>query len=75
MSAVPAWTEPPTAIVTGAGSGIGLAIAQRLSIEGADLTVFDLDADAAATAADKIVADGGRAMAFTVDVNGGRTIG
>lgn len=56
-----------TAIVTGGASGIGLAIARRLSAEGAAVAVFDVDA-AAAAAAETIGADGGRAMAFRVDV-------
>ncbi|AIY46715.1 SDR family oxidoreductase [Mycolicibacterium fortuitum] len=68
MSTVSYWDEPPTAIVTGGASGIGVAIAQRLSIEGAAVAIFDLDQTGATTAADKLVAAGGRAIAAHVDV-------
>ncbi|HUX27967.1 MAG TPA: SDR family NAD(P)-dependent oxidoreductase [Terracidiphilus sp.] len=43
-----------TAIVTGAGTGIGEAIAQRLAAAGARVAVADIDPDAARTVADKI---------------------
>jgi 3-oxoacyl-[acyl-carrier protein] reductase len=39
-----------TAIVTGGAAGIGLAIAQRLAAEGARVSLWDLNADALATA-------------------------
>ncbi|WP_155770063.1 SDR family NAD(P)-dependent oxidoreductase, partial [Mycobacterium asiaticum] len=47
------------AIVTGAGAGIGLAVAQRLAAEGCNVLCADIDAIAADTAATK-VGDGGR---------------
>lgn len=55
------------ALVTGAGSGIGKAIATRLVAEGACVVVADLNADAAAAVADEL---GGpdKAAAITVDV-------
>ncbi|MFJ4410660.1 bifunctional aldolase/short-chain dehydrogenase [Streptomyces sp. NPDC088910] len=55
------------ALVTGAGSGIGKAIAQRLVAEGACVVVADLDAGNAAAVAEEL---GGpdKAVAVTVDV-------
>ena len=47
------------AIVTGGGSGIGLAIAERLAADGAAVAVLDRDGDAADEAAAKIAAAGG----------------
>ena len=68
MTAVPAWSEHRTAIVTGGGSGIGVAISHRLAAEGATVAVFDRDGDGAATTARSIEAAGGSALALTVDV-------
>jgi 2-hydroxycyclohexanecarboxyl-CoA dehydrogenase len=53
------------AIVTGAASGIGLAIAERLAADGMAVAIFDRDTDAGREAAAKI---GGTALAVTVDV-------
>ncbi|MFG2633852.1 bifunctional aldolase/short-chain dehydrogenase [Streptomyces sp. NPDC048362] len=55
------------ALVTGAGSGIGKAIAHRLAAEGACVVVADVDSDSAAAVAEEL---GGadRAVAVTVDV-------
>jgi 2-hydroxycyclohexanecarboxyl-CoA dehydrogenase len=52
------------AIVTGAGSGIGRAIAIRLAEDGFAIAVLDLDADGAHTVAGEIVEGGGEAIAF-----------
>ncbi len=57
-----------TAIVTGAASGIGLAIAQRLAADGLAVAIFDRAGDAAEGAAAKIVAAGGTAVGLAVDV-------
>ncbi|MFD7204311.1 bifunctional aldolase/short-chain dehydrogenase [Streptomyces sp. NPDC059893] len=55
------------ALVTGAGSGIGKAIAHRLAAEGACVVVADLNGDNAAAVAEQL---GGpdKAVAVTVDV-------
>lgn len=56
------------AIVTGAGSGIGRAVAGLLASEGAPVVLVDLDAAGVAAAAGEIEAAGGRAVAVTADV-------
>ena len=57
------------AIVTGAGRGIGRAIARRLAQEGASVAVSDLDVENAAGGADEITAAGGKAISFRTDVS------
>lgn len=56
------------AIVTGAASGIGEAVAKLLAANGAKVVVADLDADAAKATADAISTAGGTAAPFSVDV-------
>ena len=56
------------AIVTGAGSGIGAAIARELAERGAVVIAADLDLTAAQDVASEIRGDGGRADAIEVDV-------
>ena len=56
------------AIVTGAGSGIGRAIASRLALEGAKVVIADLSAAAAEDAAAEIERASGVAMGVQMDV-------
>jgi NAD(P)-dependent dehydrogenase (short-subunit alcohol dehydrogenase family) len=56
------------AIVTGAASGIGRATAARLAAEGAAVAVLDVVPDKAEETVASIVAGGGEAAAFRVDV-------
>lgn len=57
------------AVVTGAGAGIGRAIAERLAREGYAVMVNDLRLEAAQKVANAIEADGGKAMGVAGDVS------
>ncbi|WP_022728810.1 SDR family NAD(P)-dependent oxidoreductase [Fodinicurvata sediminis] len=56
------------AIVTGAGSGIGAAIARELGREGAVVVVSDVEAKSSEAVAEEIRKAGGRAEVCTADV-------
>lgn len=61
--------EGRTALVTGAGRGIGRGTALRLAREGADVVVVDLDATTAEEAAAEIRGMGRRAWAVRADLS------
>ena len=56
------------ALVTGAGAGIGAAVAERFAAEGVAVAVVDRDLEAARAVADKISTSGGRAIGLGADV-------
>jgi 2-hydroxycyclohexanecarboxyl-CoA dehydrogenase len=62
------------AIVTGGGSGIGRAIAQRLARDEAAIAVWDLNGAGASETARLITQAGGTALAITVDAASGAAI-
>jgi 3-oxoacyl-[acyl-carrier protein] reductase len=57
------------ALITGAGSGIGRAIAERLAVDGYAVMVADIDASRADGVAKSIVASGGEAASTAGDVS------
>jgi 3-oxoacyl-[acyl-carrier protein] reductase len=57
-----------SALLTGAGNGIGAAVARAFAAAGAAVVVTDIDKDAAAAVAAEIVATGGRAESALLDV-------
>jgi NAD(P)-dependent dehydrogenase (short-subunit alcohol dehydrogenase family) len=63
--------EGKIAIVSGAASGIGRGISQRLAELGATIAVFDIDQQGGAATADAIQAAGGRAISVYCDVSSG----
>ena len=69
QGAVPPRLDGRAAIVTGAGRGIGRALALRLAAEGANVVIADVDAANAQSAKDEITASGGSAIAVVADVS------
>jgi meso-butanediol dehydrogenase/(S,S)-butanediol dehydrogenase/diacetyl reductase len=57
------------ALVTGAGQGIGRAIALRLANDGADIAVVDLNEEKTKAVADEVQAIGRKATTFRADVS------
>lgn len=61
--------EGKVAVVTGAGGGIGEAIALDLALNGAKVLVVDVHGDNAESVANAIRAQGGTALGFCADVS------
>ena len=61
--------EGHVALVTGAASGIGRAIARRLAQEGAHIVIADLNADGGQTVAQEIIQERGYQRATSVGMN------
>jgi 3-oxoacyl-[acyl-carrier protein] reductase len=57
-----------SAVVTGAGQGIGLAIAKALAAEGSRVVVNDIQQEKAEDVAAEIVGSGGAAVANISDI-------
>jgi 3-oxoacyl-[acyl-carrier protein] reductase len=64
-------TEPHSrvAIVTGAGRGIGAAVARRLAADGFAVALLDLDETGVKQGAETIAADRGKAIGLQLDVS------
>ena len=62
------------AIVTGAGIGIGAAIAERFAREGAHVVVTDINGETAAETVARIKSAGGKAESILVDVCKGQDV-
>ena len=58
-----------TALITGAGNGIGRAAALALAEAGAAIAVTDIEGDSAKNVADEITEQGGTARAYSLDVS------
>jgi len=66
--------ENRVAIITGGGNGIGKAISQRFALEGAKLTIADLEQDAAKQVASEITETGGNAFAHHTDTSNDQSV-
>ncbi|QUH05990.1 SDR family oxidoreductase [Saccharopolyspora erythraea] len=55
-------------VVTGAGGGLGAAVARHFALHGAKVACADVAVEAAAATAEALVEQGGQAHAFAVDI-------
>lgn len=62
------WLDGKTAVVTGAGRGIGRATAELFAAQGASVLVTDMDEEPASNTASALRAAGGKAHALVGDV-------
>jgi len=60
--------EGKTALITGAGKGIGRAIALRFAGEGASVVIAEIDQAAGRAVAEEITSAGGKALFMKTDV-------
>ena len=56
------------AVITGAASGVGEATAKRFAREGMSVVATDMNEEGLARVAREIEAEGGKVLAFTLDV-------
>jgi 3-oxoacyl-[acyl-carrier protein] reductase len=66
--------EDRRAVVTGAGQGIGRAIALKLASLGAAVAVVDMNAEGASSVAAEIESAGGKALPYALDVSDGEQV-
>ena len=68
MSKTPDYFVGKTIIITGAASGIGRAAALIFAREGANVVCADINADGTQQTAERVIAQGGKALALRTDV-------
>jgi NAD(P)-dependent dehydrogenase (short-subunit alcohol dehydrogenase family) len=64
----PGYFQGGTAIITGAGSGLGAAMAERFAGQGMGIVALDIDGERAEATAQRIHDAGGKATSLRVDV-------
>lgn len=66
--------ESKVTVITGAGSGIGRALAEKMAVGGAILVLADINGQQVSQVAEGIVKTGGRAVAATLDVTDSKAV-